>query len=1279
MAAAYVELQQYLTTAQKFLTTADQLISNPSPSNEDQVELHLSIFERYVPKIEKFRPTAKAKDEVEFAEKAVPILDQIFITQIQLENVRDKFKKDSDPTPSDNSRTPSNPNLPRLKIQKFDGTKKEEYRTFIKTFQAIFHVEPDFTIRFIHLKQHVTGEAAEHISRLPINDSSYEKAIEILNEKYDDTKVIIADLYRNIHVLPPVMEENTGKLRSLFNKVEANLRALEQYGEKIDDNVYLHNQIYQKFPPTIIFSLSQQTQLTLSSFRTKMEELLKIRENHEAMSMAFNPKPSIHQSPFAALTVTGFNDPSKKSNVNTRNESPPNPPANETPNLDLKKSEKEKRSRNDREKRPVTCSFCKNSHYSDKCTLFSTYEERIKKIPDRCHVCLYNHTTQECRSASRCFYCKGKHHSSLCQKKFSAASSSSSTNNDGKTNLFVSSKGTYLTASKVQIRNKENGLVIHVRVIIDPGCPSSLITNTVADLLRLEQSTKQKIPVKGFLDETPKMLETATVTFEIISSENNEVKTVTASTTPFIAKNISSIKPNDFISSHPEYEHMNFATIINEEEPTLLIGADYTFSFLADQPKITVKEDLHLIHSKFGWMISGPVSSIANTHPQSYLLTTAAAVDQLWSLDTVGIKETDISTTEEQECALKQFYDTITFEDGRYNVGFPWRHDPETLPSNFGLAYAQLQHLYKKLPINLIRAYDDILRQQICNGIIEEVPKDDKATQVHYLPHHAVLQPEKSTPLRIVHNGSAKTKGSRSLNESIYKGISFLQDMVKIIIRFRLHKIPIIADIEKAYHMIGLRDHDRDMVRFLWIKNPHHNLTKDNILILRFCRFPFGIIASGFVLDATIMHHIQKNPNKFSKQLKRDKYVDNFVSGTSSEAEAIELIETAIALFQKCQMNLRQWTTTSNTVRAAIPKNIQLNKESTSLFGLTWNIERDILQITPPKFFEGFVTLKTILQNTSKVYDPLGLVSPIILRAKLLMRKLREEEKLLNEKISDDKVLQEWSSIQNDFNRIPELEFQRKINTSPFTEIHTFSDASAKGYGFIIYARTPYPTHTTIYPLFAKARITPPRKISTPKLELLAASLSATATQFVLEALQPLIKPKLIYLWTDFKCTLDRIYGTKILAPYIENRIKLIRSVPNLKARFVPGKQNPADIASRSATYEELNASSWFTGPKFLQHPESTWPAMKIDETTSDEIEVEENPPDTILNIVHDSREILAINIQNFNSFRKLLLVTKFTLQLLVNKSKKFREKFGLSEQLSLHSALIFWIRHVQR
>ena len=38
-------------------------------------------------------------------------------------------------------------------------------------------------------------------------------------------------------------------------------------------------------------------------------------------------------------------------------------------------------------------------------------------------------------------------------------------------------------------------------------------------------------------------------------------------------------------------------------------------------------------------------------------------------------------------------------------------------------------------------------------------------------------------------------------------------------LRFRVHKVAVAADIEKAFLMIAVAPEDRDVLRFLWVDN----------------------------------------------------------------------------------------------------------------------------------------------------------------------------------------------------------------------------------------------------------------------------------------------------------------------------------------------------------------------------------------------------------------------------------------------------------------------------
>ena len=125
-----------------------------------------------------------------------------------------------------------------------------------------------------------------------------------------------------------------------------------------------------------------------------------------------------------------------------------------------------------------------------------------------------------------------------------------------------------------------------------------------------------------------------------------------------------------------------------------------------------------------------------------------------------------------------------------------------------------------------------------------------------------------------MYDASAKAKSENfSLNECMHRGPVLLPDLCGILIRFRLNPIALTSDIEKAFLQIGLHTSDRDVTRFLWLRDPTKPLTDDNIVVYRFCRVPFGVVASPFLLSATINHHLQSEGKPFASAIENNTYV----------------------------------------------------------------------------------------------------------------------------------------------------------------------------------------------------------------------------------------------------------------------------------------------------------------------------------------------------------------------------------------------------------------------
>ena len=64
---------------------------------------------------------------------------------------------------------------------------------------------------------------------------------------------------------------------------------------------------------------------------------------------------------------------------------------------------------------------------------------------------------------------------------------------------------------------------------------------------------------------------------------------------------------------------------------------------------------------------------------------------------------------------------------------------------------------------------------------------------------------------------------------------------------------------KKAFLQVRIRDDDRDLLRFHWIKD----LETREVEILRFCRALFGLVQSPFLLGAVLEVHFEWVKTKF--------------------------------------------------------------------------------------------------------------------------------------------------------------------------------------------------------------------------------------------------------------------------------------------------------------------------------------------------------------------------------------------------------------------------------
>ena len=217
-----------------------------------------------------------------------------------------------------------------------------------------------------------------------------------------------------------------------------------------------------------------------------------------------------------------------------------------------------------------------------------------------------------------------------------------------------------------------------------------------------------------------------------------------------------------------------------------------------------------------------------------------------------------------------------------------------------------------------------------------------------------------------MYDASAKTKKNNvSLNECLHRGPVILEDLCGLLIRFRTKRIGIVADIEKVFLQVAVQPKDRDVTRFLWLKDITRPPTSKNIATFRFSRVPFGIISSPFLLGATIKDHLESTKDRFSIDISKDMYVDNLITGANSEEDAKQLYVEAKQRFSEISMNLRDWKSNSQNLNRVFPESDRMNGTTIKVLGMQWNTDTDQLMISTDKFQREETAVTKRLLGTS--------------------------------------------------------------------------------------------------------------------------------------------------------------------------------------------------------------------------------------------------------------------------------------------------------------------------
>lgn len=1122
--------------------------------------------------------------------------------------------------------------LPRIVIPKFNG-EYNEWRSFCDLYTSIIHSNAAIpkVQKMQYLKSNLEGEAESLIKGLQVTERNYDSAWEILQNRYENKRLLVDHELKKIFSLSKITIENSKSIKHLIDTTNECLQSLSNLDISIEEwDPLIVFMTVQKLP-TETHQLWEQSQLTddVASFKDLNTFLVRRFKTLDIINQSKPPATYTHRRTNSFVT----NNSGKIS----------------------------------------SCSLCsKGFHPLKACPVFSgmNISERHAYIVKKnlCKKCFaYSHTTNNCASLFKCVKCQQGHNTLLhFENPLPNISSSMIRSGSSPTDIiavdgqpqglqssaYISDHdnetptqaqietinmqpSAYLSAEVSQALNivilptalvtvfSSSGVPHTMRALIDQCSMSTFITEAAITTLGISKFPVN-VSVTG-IGNSAAPISTAVAKFTINSRFMPFHFDVKALVLPSLTQFLPS-EPINIPALHNTNLQLADPTYGEPQKIDILLGAEAYSQILLEGIKRMCHNGPLLQNTALGWILSGNAKKKTNnivalhSHTDENLNET---LKMFWQLE--EIQQQKVVSCEDLQC--ESFYNSThrRLNDGSYEVQLPFKNNPIGSPvALFGnsrdAAVSRLVQMERRF------ARDPILRQNYISCIEEYLQMnhmiEDFAPTPHYttsqitshncmyLPHHAVIKESSTTTkLRVVFDASCKSSNSISLNDKLLTGPPLQDELIIIISKWRKHAVALNADIEKMYRMVKVAENHTPYQKIVWRSN-----SNDPIKDYRLLTLTFGTASAPYLAIKTLQQLATDEEANYplgAKAVREDFYVDDLLSGADCIQAAKNLQTEIIRLLKSGGFSIRKWSSNCPELLTHIsPENREVElplstdvNSTIKKLGLHWNPNSDHFKFTfkDSSNSSSNPTKRLVLSEIAKLFDPLGWLSPCIITPKIIMQEI-----WLSGINWDDQLpralLQKWDGFKNNLKHIENIKIARWVNTHSANEnieIHGFCDASEKAYAAVVYLKVFMPNSvckTEI--IIAKTRVAPIKQISLPRLELCGALLLSK----LIYKLKPIFNSKNIFAWTDSTIVLAwlRSHPSKWKS-FVANRVSEIHDVLQQNNwHHVRSHENPADCATRGILPQELSSHPlWWHGPDWLNQPKQLWP-ISTDEITTD-------------------------------------------------------------------------------
>jgi hypothetical protein len=287
-----------------------------------------------------------------------------------------------------------------------------------------------------------------------------------------------------------------------------------------------------------------------------------------------------------------------------------------------------------------------------------------------------------------------------------------------------------------------------------------------------------------------------------------------------------------------------------------------------------------------------------------------------------------------------------------------------------------------------------------------------------YMPHHAVLKVTSSTTkLRVVFSGSEKSSNCVSLNDVLMIGPKVQDDLFDIVQRFQLHRIVMSADVVKMYRQVWVHPDDICLQRILWRKTPDQPVTTYELNTVM-----YGTASAPFLATKCLQQLIEDeaiNYPEAAKIARNGFYVDDLITGTDDVDTALSLQQDLIEILRKVGFTLRKWSSNPALLKHLPPEDVERrlllsfgNEDVIKVLGLLWSSTTDKLIFCVQINQDTTPTKRSVLREIASIYDPLGLLNPVIIQCKMFTQQLWQIKLNWDDQLTPE-LKEGWQSLQH--------------------------------------------------------------------------------------------------------------------------------------------------------------------------------------------------------------------------------------------------------------------------